>query len=617
MWVVSVDGDDCGSRIGRAILSNQLNELHEISDRIKLGNEVVERWSANHGGKTISSGGDQGTFEVPHEALEMLEQLMRDYQFVSGLTMSVGVGKTLSESGKALLAAKFRGKNRIVYYDFSVENDLEKAKNHLSQGIATEVEQKQGEAYLQPKTQDMTVDNKFKAIKKDVGATSAPMYDSEDPPMDEIVSSEEGHSCPYCQELQNQNITDEECPYCVAPEMHDPNAEGHADDCPYCAVMNHDPEAEGHTDDCPYCQEMAIHDPMMDGHADDCPYCARSHDPDQEGHPDDCKYCARAGDQAGGDDQTIVEDPPSTDILPTTQDSQNYAGQDLARPSLDKPAAISMMPSRPAMITDSKTNQNVLLENEQGPPALQEYDDFTAGSMPGTTSTPEDSETMENIRDEIDELRPDQIPLREEGQVDDVNIPSDDTMEDNVSRPGSYDQDVPSDLGTGENPVNGHQGVDNPDDPNSPNIASVLQEGLDHHADSIKREKVIEMVGEALEGFKASKMIIERAKTEAPLLYTSSIAMLRAMIEMCKMLGLGGESVNNAGETVESPDIQSPQESVLEGQMDTASHGMPDTETNDPYAQDEIESDGHPDYDNLFPAHPESGGGPGSPKRIG
>ena len=69
------------------------------------------------------------------------------------------------------------------------------------------------------------------------------------------------------------------------------------------------------------------------------------------------------------------------------------------------------------------------------------------------------------------------------------------------------------------------------------------------------------MVGEALEGFKASKNILERAKTEAPQLYTSSIAMLKAMIEMCKMLGLDQEQAF----AQPSGAVEQPEEGVLEG----------------------------------------------------
>jgi hypothetical protein len=66
---------------------------------------------------------------------------------------------------------------------------------------------------------------------------------------------------------------------------------------------------------------------------------------------------------------------------------------------------------------------------------------------------------------------------------------------------------------------------------------------LDAHADGIQKEKVIQLVGQALEGFKAQKSILDKAKVSAPELYDSCLQMLRAMIELCSLVGL-----NNAGE---------------------------------------------------------------------
>ena len=68
---------------------------------------------------------------------------------------------------------------------------------------------------------------------------------------------------------------------------------------------------------------------------------------------------------------------------------------------------------------------------------------------------------------------------------------------------------------------------------NEPNLDEVLRDGLDCHADGIQREKVIDMVGEALDAFKAQKSILDKAKEQAPGLYDACIMLLRAMIELC------------------------------------------------------------------------------------
>jgi hypothetical protein len=112
-----------------------------------------------------------------------------------------------------------------------------------------------------------------------------------------------------------------------------------------------------------------------------------------------------------------------------------------------------------------------------------------------------------------------------------------------------------------------------PQDDGSPDLTAVLHEGLDVHADNIQREKVVQMTSQALEGFKASKQIIERAQEQAPQLYQASIMMLKAMIEMAKMLGLDRE-------------------------------GAPAPEGNP------LESQPGNEWQNPFPVHPDQGGTP-------
>jgi hypothetical protein len=146
-----------------------------------------------------------------------------------------------------------------------------------------------------------------------------------------------------------------------------------------------------------------------------------------------------------------------------------------------------------------------------------------------------------------------------------------DSDDDKCSRPEDYDAQKPGDLGLGEEGLSEEDEAEkdgiaeeNAEEESeqegeeigeeSPDFASVLHDDLDSNADSINREKVVQMIGQALEGFKNNKEILERAKEKAPELYSSSIAMLQAMIEMAKMLGLSGsdqdaEEMEEEGET--------------------------------------------------------------------
>jgi hypothetical protein len=495
---VSYDADSAGQKIGRAILSDDPIKLKDASDRIVLGNELFERWANKWGGKSYSSGGDQGLYAVPIEAVGELEQLRSDYAFSTGLTVTVGVGKSLSESGKALLVGKFRGKNTLVQYDHSVEDEISQAQSRISQGSGSPEEQKLGEAYLKPEKE-------------------------------EVVNKNDEHSndCPYCKE------TEEESP------------------CPYCG-------------DAPIGEASSL---------DDCPYCM------DEDHEEECPYCARIGEEDPGRSENQVEptDGPTV-IEPTTTSSENYEDKGLHDPALPKPQPGDQVfglgsPSVANMDNQADTNSNRKLDVKDGVPVMEDE-----GNVTDLPPDDEFGESPQDILTQLDDEGSD--PTTEDAMavqnMDDADLAPGDGMQGNVSRPEGYSSNRPKDMGLGE-------------EEEGPDLSGVLQEGLDDHAESAQREKIVQMTSEALEGFKACKQILEKAKEQAPQLYKSSISMLRAMIEMAKMLGLN----ENTGETAE--------EVVGEGEV-SGQEEMPGQEMSE-----DGRDDAH-DWEKPFPKHPDHGG---------
>jgi hypothetical protein len=544
VFYVAYDADSAGSKIGQAIISDNPQALEDASNRIQLGNEIIARWAKKWKGIQYSSGGDQGLFALPPEALHELEMVRADYEHATGLTISVGVGTTLSESGKALIVAKFWGKNMVVQYSPEVEKEIESANAKISEGSANFEEQKLGTAYLQP--EEMVIMGK------------------EDQP-NPAAQEESGHAdCPYCQAMEQEGVED-------------------PDHCEFC----HDDEAT----DCPFCKENAEHDPNAEGHPEDCPLCAEAA---QEGSSD-----------VGGDDHSVADSGGPQTQLPTTTSSQDFAGQALDTPDLPKPDAISENPDEVAFNPETETNENRRLDEEGDEESSQ-------AAIPGDE---ESSETVQSIVDDVESLPPTESQARQEqAQIDDANLAVGDNMEDGVSRPEDYESNVPGDMGLAED-----EGDDSPD------LGSVLQEGLDSHADNIQREKVIQLAAEALEGFKGCKDILEKAKEQAPQLYEASIAMLKAMIEMAKMLGLDQEAQEHAGaDGDQSMDDQLGAPLGDEGGMEITDEGSPEYEPHpesaaaNGAAPGEAPQEETPDYE----PHPEKAAAsedaaPGSPKSKG
>jgi len=124
---VSYDGDTIGREVGRARLSNDVEYLRRISQSIDRGNKAFEGWAIEAGGSVVESGGDEGLLEVPASALTGLESVRSSYKSIVGATVSVGIGNKVSDSSKALMVAKLRGKDKVCFYEPDMEKEITEA----------------------------------------------------------------------------------------------------------------------------------------------------------------------------------------------------------------------------------------------------------------------------------------------------------------------------------------------------------------------------------------------------------------------------------------------------------------------------------------------------------
>lgn len=461
---MAYDGDNAGRLVGRAVLANDVDALSEVSQRIQMGHEIVRKWVEANGGKVISGGGDEGTFAIPAEAVEAIEELRKDYQFATNLTMTVGVGKDLSQAGKALMAGKLRGKNTVVNYDKSVDGELQTAHQHVGAGTGSEEENKLDEAYLN------TEDEAAKAAQASPG----------DGP---------------------RNEQDEDA---------DNDGQGEFSD-----GKNHDAAAN----------REAKGDDVAPGSTEENP--GQGVEPDAE------------NEQAQNEDQQSKFDPqgeaegnkdPKAQPNPTTEGTEEQE-----EPMSDK----SKQP-----LNKEKPNEKPQEKGQEAAPA-------------GKESPQASNQEVDSLKQEVDQASA-ESNSQEKGVMD--NIDDADLATGHMDGKGVDDKDsdqVPGDMGLGDEQEAGAAEGADPKDPSAeseegeapmegdeaamedPNYEEVLGDAVASEQQNIQKEKVVQMVAEALEGFKNQRHILERAKEQAPELYNSSLKMLRAMIEMAKLLGFG------------------------------------------------------------------------------
>ena len=517
MLYIAVDGDGIGKLVGRAVIANDVEELHKVSARIDAAQEYISHWCEVNDGVKISGGGDEGTMAIPPEAREKIKELRAGIEKSFGYTISAGVGKNLSEAGTALLVAKLRGKNRVVYFNKHIKEDIKKAKRRVREKRATPDEYKLSEAYLKKSEYMLCKLHKSKLEKagpmsqpigtfvpgKKMSATSPSKGLMGTSDIGASVRGEDGKvdmgrakreakvslgaekaipkpnlgkvdSSKLCK-LHKGNIEDNETDDSEMSQHIDAqeNADGTAgmhNDCPACQEYDEADQNTGHIDNCPYCQDENADSVQHDDNCE-CPWC-NEYDQEQsnveaqdmgEDHPDNCPECQEMYGDA-------VESSPEQ----TGQGDPNLQGHETAEEVLD------------------------LLDQEPG-----------QGSMD---------------------------PTQEARQIDNTEMPQGDQMRDNVAVKDNFGavqaQDISDADKDFQEQTSDQQGDDQPD------MMGVLQGGLQDGEDQAQRERVVNMVSQTLQQFKANKQSLEATRDQNEGLYTSCIQMLKSMIELCKLLGL-------------------------------------------------------------------------------
>lgn len=457
MLYIAADGDGIGKLVGRAVIANDVDQLHKVSNRIDAAQDFILHWCKSVDGIKISGGGDEFTAAIPADQKEKIKSLRDSVEKSFGYTISVGVGRNLSEAGTALLVAKLRGKDRIVYFNKHIKEDIKKAKRRVREKRASQEEYKLAEAYL-TKAESMLCD-----LHKSHTC--------------ELRKHEEGfHNSAAAQE--------DKCPYCADDE------DNRTDDCQYCqdldAVENADGTAGMH--DCPACKEYDASKQNAGGiDVDDCPYCesatVEQAQPEQpQDHICNCPNCSK-------------------------KDESALAVQDMAAERPDD------CPQCQEMFSDAIENQPD--QTGQGDPNLQGH------------------ETAEEVLGALDQEpgAPGQTPAQEAKKIDNTEMPQGDEMKDNVSVKENFGDAQKENVSDSEKEFAAN-------DQEEPDMASVLKDGLDEHANEQKKQQVLDMVGQTLAGFKANKASLEATKEQNQALYNSCIQMLKSMIELCKLLGL-------------------------------------------------------------------------------
>jgi hypothetical protein len=516
--IYAFDGDEIGKRHAKEILSDNIEGIHNISAEITAANEMVRDFVEKNGGQMISFGGDEGVFSAPPEFVDLLETLRKNYERMIGATLSIGYGTKPSEAGKALLEAKETGKNKVVQYSEKSEQHAQNVQNKrdAEQSIQTQpddVERKKIDDVLssdQHQYDPSSLERESQSNDADEGVGHDQVLPSgKDSEINEPVISEppkednnHGYDSGYKNSDPQQRRDSYQAQDLTSPTISKPNL------TPKPKVK------EAVTGDVPESSRL-MNEELPD---------PKDKEP-QDKKPGPTNYHG----QAEGVASAMLNEIP-----------EKEAPKSMAQPQDEKPSDLKyndgeQSPPQPDMPMENATSDEAEQREEEDMSGESKHcASCTCGEHDGELNGLLDQH-LENARDfeqSIDDGQPKSTEELLDAHINNQKELMDTIDQTGVMRPADYNEKQ-GDMGLSEEEADGDQ----------PRLDEVLKEGLDVHSDNIQKEKVIQLVGQALEGFKSQKNILDKAKEQAPDLYGACIDMLRAMIELCSLAGL-----DNSGE---------------------------------------------------------------------
>ena len=432
--IISYKADKSSEILSDVMLQNDIKKLNEYSEQIKLGNGLIQKWLESKEGTFYSSNGDSGNFGIYSSNVPDLEDLRQKYAFATNSTLSMGIGKTLSQADRALTVAKYQGANKIVEYDKPIQQIIDKIIHRIKNGESDFEEKKLFDKYVDQFVDDSYTEKTALEVNREF--------------------SKKGETSPEIPKPTQEKIG----PRVAREQMNFP---------------------------------MDENDPEMQ---------------EKEGNMNDRK---RLGHKTGDEDGI----PAKTKAYKNSSEEH------------DENESPKKVPDYEKQTSPQNVDENKEIVKEGIDHDLDNEDQETDHLDDTTLDTNERMKGRRSVKDSFNEDEDDDSrSLENESKGSEEG---DEFFDDESER------DLEHHLADEEN-----------SDEEDPDMGDVLMEGLDDNSQDIQKEKIINMVASALDGFKANKDILERAKEKAPELYNSTINMLKAMVEMAKLLGLNAEDAD-------------------------------------------------------------------------
>ena len=200
------DADNAGQLVGQSVLMDDVQQLHDISQKIEAGSKLIKDWVLANNGQIVSIGGDEITAILDPSLESQVEEIRSKYKELTGFSVTIGIGNTLSQAGKALIAGKLSGKDMLMRYSEETEEVLRQAHEAAQGGDATPDQQKMDDHYISH-ISDEEDDQEMPEEHSEESMMALPEHHNEE---EEMPESEYDQEMPQDEDMQEESMNEED-----------------------------------------------------------------------------------------------------------------------------------------------------------------------------------------------------------------------------------------------------------------------------------------------------------------------------------------------------------------------------------------------------------------------
>lgn len=168
---VSFGPDDLKDLFAAKANAGDQGGITSLQSKLDTANEIWKSFCLRVVGTVVSVAGPDavGRLKIPMESLHEIPALKEQYQSALGGTICLGIGKTLNEADKALVASELRGRGESSLYTEATEQEIKGHQNAELSKAAEEEKERKLDHVVHRKTRNVAAHRQVHWTKRNVG----------------------------------------------------------------------------------------------------------------------------------------------------------------------------------------------------------------------------------------------------------------------------------------------------------------------------------------------------------------------------------------------------------------------------------------------------------------